>query len=137
MGQGVGNRDNKRLETLAFLLRRGLSDEMGDVKIAAAGAVSRSMKYSKAGMTHYAPLVRTLTRLLGEPAWSVKRAGLSALADIPTPECQRALTRFAARQEDEHLKHFAEWALNRVAERSGVFRSLLRSLESVRKTTPR
>ena len=137
LGQSVGNRDNTRIETLAFLLRRGLSDEMADVKIAAAAAVSRSISYSKQGMTHYALLVRPLARLLGEPAWSVKRAAVSALADIPTPECQRALTRFAARQEDEHLKHFAEWALNRVAERSGVFRSLLRSLESVRKTTPK
>ena len=137
LGQHVGNRDNARLETLAFLLRRGLGDEMPDVRIAAAGAISRSMKYSKQGMTHYAPLVRSLVRLLGEPGWSVKRAALSALADLPTPECQLALTRFAAQQEDEHLKHFAEWALNRVAERSGVFRSLVRSLESMRKPTPR
>lgn len=137
LGQQLGNRDGDRLETLAFLLRRGMSDEMPDVKIAAAAAVSRSVKYSRQGMTHYAPLVRPLIRLLGEPGWSVKRAALSGLSDIPTPESQRALTRFIPRAEDDHLKSFAEWALNRVHERSGVFRSLLRSLESIRKSTPK
>ncbi|MEO2006128.1 MAG: hypothetical protein ABGY41_18760 [Candidatus Poribacteria bacterium] len=133
LGQQLENRDGGRLETLAFLLRRGMSDEMPDVKVAAASAISRSVKYSRQGMTHYAPLVRPLIRLLGEPGWTIKRAALSAMADIPTPECQRALARFHARAEDDHLKHFAEWAMNRVHERSGVFRSLLRSLESIGK----
>ncbi|MAF12991.1 hypothetical protein CMK11_21275 [Candidatus Poribacteria bacterium] len=131
LGQQLGNRDSSRLETLAQLLRRGMSDEAPDVKIAAAGAVSRSVKYSRQGMAHYAPLVRPLLRMLGDPGWSVKRAAVSALADIPTPESQRALERFGSREEDLHLKRFAAWALNRVRERSGVFRSLL---DSVRKT---
>jgi HEAT repeat protein len=68
--------------------------------------------------------------MLGDPGWSVKRAAVSALADMPTPESQRALERFGSREEDLHLKRFAAWALNRVRERSGVFRSML---DSVRK----
>ena len=122
LGQQLGNRDGARLETLALLLRRGMSDEAPDVRIAAAGAASRSVKYSRQGMAHYATLVRPLIRLLGDPGWNVKRAAVSALADIPTPQSQRALERFGAREDDLHLTRFS------AHERSGVFRSLLDSL---------